>query len=702
MPRPATILVVTLFIIGPLCCESRGQLPQIRLDRIFPLGGKPVSEVAIEVAGRDMDEARSLVFDHPGLKAKFVEANKFKVAIATGTPPGIYEVRAIGKYGLSGSRLFAVTADLAVAREAEPNDAPEKAQGVAINSVIDGESDEGGDDFYRVEARRGQHFLVEVQALRLDSPMRAAAAIRSQKGKELARGAPHYRQTDPLIDFVAPDDGAYVVQVRDVTYAGGYPYRLVISDRPYLECVTPTAARPGTTANVIARGRNLGAGGPQGSRPPAEPRLETRALTVRAPCSPDAVRLAMIDDLASPILNGRVFQAWPEGLEHGLNPPTMTLARASIVAEAEPNDSPESAQKLSTSVVVSGGFDRPNDVDWYEITGKANEPIAVELLAERIGAPCDARVVVLDAKGNEVATFDDHGIDIRALSQSNRDPIGVFTPGEAGTYRLVVEETYRRGGPRLVYALRVGKPEPDFAPVAFHESQPDPTCPLVRRGGSTLIEICLNRRDGFDQAVTIEAEGLPRGVSGPTVYVGPQSEAAAVVFTASADAPDWAGPIRLRARAKIGERAIEHPVQGVQRRWGTVNSPAARACREVGLAVRSESPYGLQVPSGPIRVVAGGSADVRVEARRGKNASSAPIQVTLWEPPPGFEAPATALPAGSKAASLTLKVSPDVPPGRFTLVFRGEIQVAPSEGAGPVRVNDPATPLTVEVLPKKP
>src|SRR4051812_13475868 len=86
----------------------RAELPLIRLDRILPLGGLAGSEVTLEIAGRDLEDAKTLHFDHPGFKAQWLKANQFKVTIAAEVPPGTYEVRAVGKFGISGVRLFAV------------------------------------------------------------------------------------------------------------------------------------------------------------------------------------------------------------------------------------------------------------------------------------------------------------------------------------------------------------------------------------------------------------------------------------------------------------------------------------------------------------------------------------------------------------------------------------------------------------------
>src|SRR5262249_44303076 len=152
------------------------------------------------------------------------------------------------------------------------------------------------------------------------------------------------------------------------------------------------------------------------------------------------------------------------------------------------------------------------------------ETIAVDLMCERLGLPGDAFAVLSNAKGEELATFDDSGNNAEALTQMSGDPVGTFAIPEDGTYRLQVRERCDRGGPRFRYALRVGKAEPDFYPVVYHETPNDPSCPIVRRGGSAFYEFCLNRRDGFAGEATVEAEGLPPGLTCRPVHVGPNAE----------------------------------------------------------------------------------------------------------------------------------------------------------------------------------
>jgi hypothetical protein len=699
--RAAAQLLVSCAGVLLLAGVARAQLPHIRLDRISRLGGAAGSEVTLEIAGKDLDDVKALHFDHPGLKADPLKPNQFRVTIAADVPTGTYEVRAVGKYGISGGRLFAVSHGLAEVAEVEPNDTPEKAQRVPMNCAVNGTSDGNGDDVFRFPAHKGERSTIDCQALRLDSTLRATLVLSTAEGKELAQSRPYYDRTDPLLDFVAPADGEYLVRLHDMTYSGGLLYRLVISNRLQIENVFPAAVVPGETAELTILGRNLPGGKAVAGAVVQDLPLEELTVPFTAPRDPvGLLRFDFLNHPAAPSVTLRGQEFRPQGLEEALNPALVLYAPHPVTREQEPNDSADRAQRLTLPTVVCGRFDRPGDADWYAVHLKAGEAVDVDLWCERLGLPGDPFVIVTDAKGKELAAFDDHGINFNTLAQFNRDPVGTFTAPAEGDYRLLVQERYNHGGPRFQYALSLGKPEPDFSPVVFHETNPDPSCPVVRQGGSAFYELCLNRRS-FNGPVTVEAEGLPPGVSCLPVHLSPQAEFASVVFTAAADAPEWAGPVRLKAWALADGKRLEREVRCAQRRWPIANINTCRVCREICLAVRSQAPYGLTAAAEPVSVAAAGTVEAKVAVERHWADFQGKVQLTGLNLPPGFTVPTTDVPPDRKEAAVKLTVAGNVPPGTYSVVLRGDAQVPFSRDGkankANVRVADPSTPLTVVV-----
>jgi hypothetical protein len=698
-----TIAALALMVpSGPV----RAELPLIRLDRVFPLGGQAGSEVLLEIGGRDLDEVKALHFDHAGLKATLQKPNRFKVAIAADIPAGTYEVRAVGKYGISGAQIFQVSRGLTEVHEKEPNDSPDKANKVAVNSAINGHIDGNGDDFFRFAAKKGQRIVIDCFGFRLNSTIRAILTLSTAEGKELLQSKPYYNRTDPLLDFVAPADGDYILRLHDMTFLGGLPYRLIISDLPHVENAFPSTIVPGEKTELILLGRNLPGGKLASAWTIQGQALEEAKIWVMVPKNPVLEqRFSFINHLPSPSLNARGLQLWPPAWKNALNPMTLFLAGAPVTLEKEPNDSAETAQPITLPTVIAGRFDKPGDADWFTFTGKAGETWALDLLCERLDFPGDPFVILFDAKGNELASFDDHGINFNSLAQFNRDPIGTFRIPANGQYRLFVQERYRNGGPRYQYVLRLTKVEPDFYPVVFHKTPSDPTCPVVGRGGSAFYELCLNRRN-FNGPVTIEAEGLPKGLSCPPVHVSPQGQFANIVFTASADAAPWSGAIRLKAWAMIDGKKIEREVRCSQRRWPIANINTSVVVREICLAIRERAPYALKLPSEKLTVAAGGSLELPVTLTRHWSDFKGAVQITGLNLPPGFGLATVKIPTDKTEMTAKLTVAGNVPPGEYSVVVRGDDQVpfnrdAKAASRPNVRVADPSTAVTVVVTAAK-
>src|SRR5205807_7028435 len=105
----------------------------------------------LEIAGADLEGVESLLFDHPGLKAEFVKERRFRLNIAADVPPGTYDVRLVGRFGVSNPRLLSVSHGLTdVAQKAA--DTP---QTVSVNSAVSGTCGANRDDVYLFAAKKG-------------------------------------------------------------------------------------------------------------------------------------------------------------------------------------------------------------------------------------------------------------------------------------------------------------------------------------------------------------------------------------------------------------------------------------------------------------------------------------------------------------------------------------------------------------------
>ena len=243
--RPSLPCALATFITAALPLAA--QLPTVRLDSVFPQGLRAGTETEVTIAGADLDGVDRLLFSDPGLSAVPVEGLKFKVTASAGMAPGVHEVRAAGRYGISASKLFVVGSFPEVS-ETAPNASPATATEVALPVTINGTTGPDAADHFRFKAAAGQRMLLSCAAERIDSPLNAVIALADAAGRELLT-AHRNDGDDARIDFTAPAEGDYTVRVHDMAW-GTAPYRLTIAS-PEESAASPVTSLP--LAGAIVR-----------------------------------------------------------------------------------------------------------------------------------------------------------------------------------------------------------------------------------------------------------------------------------------------------------------------------------------------------------------------------------------------------------------------------------------------------------------
>src|SRR5262249_3239804 len=129
--------------------------------------------VDVVVEGRALEGLASLRFGASEIVVKRGDGNRCTVTIPAKTPPGVYDARAVCAAGVSSPRSFVVGL-LTEQQEKESNDGLDAAEAVPLEVVVNGRIEKPGDvDCYRFTARAGQRIVLECQAERIDSQLRA-------------------------------------------------------------------------------------------------------------------------------------------------------------------------------------------------------------------------------------------------------------------------------------------------------------------------------------------------------------------------------------------------------------------------------------------------------------------------------------------------------------------------------------------------
>jgi len=366
-------------VLSLLCATNfAAELPAIRLDTVFPPGGKAGTDVDAGITGADLDDAKALHFSHPGITAEQKD-KRFIVKIAPDVPPGVYDVRVSGLLGISNPRAFVVD-DLPQSLKPGTSNKPEAAMELALDSTVSGVATAAGADWFKFTAKKGQRVVITCAAPEIDSRMMPVLTVLDAGARELEAS-----RRGGLLDFTVPADGTYLIKVNDLSFGGSadYYYRLTVSTGPHIDFVFPPCGVPGAKSKFTVYGRNLPGGSPAKVNGPDGKPLEMLETDIDVPAAADARR----DGLADPA------GAAVDGFSYRLTSPHCSNAvfigytSGSLVAEQEPNNSPELAQKITPPCEIVGQFFPARDVDTFSFDAKKGDVWWIEVISDRLDLP---------------------------------------------------------------------------------------------------------------------------------------------------------------------------------------------------------------------------------------------------------------------------------------------------------------------------
>ncbi|NRB26049.1 MAG: hypothetical protein HRU37_00005, partial [Roseibacillus sp.] len=470
---------------------------------------------------------------------------------------GLHEIRAKTRLGFTSPRAFAVNTLPEVPHVATNND-PKTPMPLPLGTIVNAHTDADQIDHYKLELKRDQRVVIQCRGEPIDSRIDATLVLNDPKGREVGRDRDTLGR-DAILDYTAPEDGAYIIHVFDFTHRGGaeFPYRLLASGAPHIDFIYPPAGQPGTKGRYKIYGRNLPGGSKGEGVRLGRHELESVEVEIQLAQQPSSA--LGTDPVQSALVPGIDYRMAANGLFS--NPVRIGFAAAPIVVAIEGADD----QTVSIPCEIDGRFDQRSDLDRFRFEGKKGAELWIECLAERLGSRCDPIVIIeritVDDKGNEqikeVASNDDAGSGAggRQFPLHTRDAFLRFPPDDDGLHRVTVLNQVGLGGPGTIYRLVMRPAAPDFELVATPwsatpiEKRVDRTTPILRRGGTAIFRVFAIRRNAFTDAVVLSAEGLPPGVTSRPVTIRKGKDAATFVFKAADDAPDWKGFIKLKGTA---------------------------------------------------------------------------------------------------------------------------------------------------------
>jgi hypothetical protein len=709
----AALVAVVLILLFQ--ASAHAQLPSARLTSIFPPGGKVGATVEATATGADLDDATEIRFNTPGITAKAADEpgsetdRKFTITISPDVAPGNYQARIVGRYGISNPRGFVVgdMPELVPAAKAPDGPVP-----LPLDTVANGRTSANAVDQYSLELKQGQRVIIVAAVRELDSKLIPVMTLNGPQGSEVARG-----RRGELIDYTVQSDGAYTLSLHDLLYKGGpeYFYRLTASTRPYLDAIYPPVASAGAKGKFTLLGRNLPGSKTTTLHSADGKPLEQLDVDIDMPADPSAA--ANADTLSALGAAGAGIDAiaWRLKSDKGVsNPVLIAFAKAPVLEEQEPNDSPEQAQKLTAPCEVVGRFYPHGDRDIYTFDAEKGSVYWIEIISTRLGQHTSPELLVQTVgktdKGAEKLN------DVQDLGGPDMQPMGKRGGGaspafpaqsrdveyrleakDAATYRLTVRDLFdaTEDNAALGYCMVIHKQTPDFHLVASTGPMPtrdgnnptqDPSVfpAFLRKGGTAPLRVNVLRQDGFDEDVQVDVEGLPPGVHCTPVVIPSGENTANLMLTADDNAGAWNGSIKIVGKAKVDDQDITHVARVGAVTWpradngnGNIERTQARLCSEMPLAVSADEtePLTFEIPQTSLEVKANEKLHLAVKIKRHMEMKQ-PVKVQFG----GFfrqgNAKLETIAPGSDSATLEVDIAQQrLSPGTYTFYVQAQTQM---------------------------
>lgn len=628
------------------------------LGSITPYGAQRGTEVEVTFNGARLADAQEILFYSPGITVANLEAAdnavKTKLSIAGDCRLGQHAMRVRTASGTSELRTFYVGA-LPEVKEAEPNSDFAAPQKIAIDSTVTGVVENEDVDYYLIEAKKGQRITAEIEGIRLGySFFDPYVAILDMQRFELATSddAALVWQ-DGVASVVAPEDGTYVIQVRETAYGGNGScmYRLHVGRYPRPRATVPAGGKYGETVDVRLLGDVAGEG--------------MQKLTLPA----------------GPIAKFGIFAQDDQGISP--SPNVFRLGDLGNVIEAEPNNDPATATAFAAPMALGGVIAQPGDVDCFKFVAKKGEQYDVRVLARGIRSPLDPVLNINRIGGAGVAGNDDSG---------GPDSYLRLAVPEDDEYVVYIQDHLKKGGPEYAYRVEISPVKPRLVMGLPERSQFVDVTVDVPQGNRTAALVSASRGD-FGGDLTVDIKDLPPGVTLQVDKMPANQTIVPVLFTAPPETP-----LAGRLSDVVGRHA--DPNQNIEGHLEQITSMVrgqnniqvwTHMADRMAISVTQAVPYSIEIVQPKVPIVRDGSMELKVRATRNEG-FTAPINISMLYNPPGIGSPsAVTIPEGQTEVILPLTANSGAEVRVWKIVVLGSATV----GNGPMMVSSQLADLEI-------
>jgi hypothetical protein len=234
---------------------------------------------------------------------------------------------------------------------------------------------------------------------------------------------------------------------------------------------------------------------------PPQPKPDPKKPAPKPPPPPPITKFKVTVSASVPvgIYDVRLVNKW--GVS---NPRAFAVGDLAEVAEKEPNNDVEQAQRVDINTTINGAISAPTDVDYFVFAGKKGQRVVISCLASTVDSRLEVDLRLFDSEGNQLAFNREY---------SGSDALVDATLPSDGDYHVrLCQFAYTAGSAEYFYRLSIT------------------TAPWIDAIHPCSIE------PGKTAKVTVYGRNLPGGVLDETAVVdGRALEKTTVSITAPSD-----------------------------------------------------------------------------------------------------------------------------------------------------------------------
>ena len=627
-----------VFAVAAFCSTTpvSAQLPISELAAIWPSACKAGSQVELHIAsGARNDEADRLLFSHSGISSKVITTdplafNKerekknghFKVDVAPDVPPGRYEMRFVGRHGVSNPRSFIVHQLNSVQHTAGSHTrlAPKD---LAADTWVHCKATASEVDYFQFEGAGGKTLRISVYATQIDSRMIPHVELFDQKGR-LIQTRYGTDESDPTLVLPVHKTQKFTLAVSDAIYRGGneYPYSVVVQNAETAPTFQQTASS--SLIRMTHDYSNLFSDA-------TEIEETSDAKNLNVPC-----RIVSHFDSRSDVdvyqFSAKQGDEWIiDVVSHRAGQPTdarLTVERA----EPQQNGDPKWQQVAND--------DDSNNVSDGVLRLNTSDPI-VRFKAPKTGT---YRFTLRDLdNGTSLSDKQKYWIDVRKPTHG---------------FDLIVYPHY---------------PARDVKQVRRRGAN-------LFRSGTFGLRVFAMRQDGWTGAIHLFVTGLPSGVTCQPAVLAANRDQVELVLVADEHAVSAQATIQVTGKAKVNGKEVTVTATPVTTRWGRGGQRDIHRLRKsddlvIGVIDEDQSPISFKIGEANVaEVKKGAELKLPIKLTRRDGAKNDCV-CRPRDLPPNMTAGEVKIAKDKNEGTLVLKTNPKAVPGTYSMWLRTETKI---------------------------